>query len=152
MYKLVFVAAVASLVAGPALATTCTPITEKQVEGLFDRWNASLATLNPDKVVENYATDAVLLPTVSNKPRLTQEERKDYFKEFLKKKPQGHIDSRTVKIGCDKAIDTGTYTFTLSDGTKVPARYTFTYHVENGKWLITSHHSSAMPEKVGHKS
>ncbi|MBB3609775.1 uncharacterized protein (TIGR02246 family) [Rhizobium sp. BK602] len=146
MYKLVLVAAVASVLAGPAMAVECTPITEKQVEGLFDRWNASLATLDPQKVVDNYDKDAVLLPTLSNKPRLTQEERMAYFKDFLKKKPQGKIDSRTVKIGCDKVIDTGTYTFTLADGTKVPARYTFTYKFEHGKWLITSHHSSAMPE------
>ncbi|CAN7615234.1 SgcJ/EcaC family oxidoreductase [Rhizobium rhizogenes] len=128
------------------MAAECTPITEKQVEGLFDRWNTSLATLSPEKVVENYAPDAVLLPTLSNKPRLTQEERKAYFVDFLKKKPQGKIDSRTIKIGCNEAVDTGTYTFTLADGTKVPARYTFTYDFENGKWLITSHHSSAMPE------
>ncbi len=83
---------------------------------------------------------------MSNKPRLTQEERKAYFTEFLKKKPQGKIDSRTIKIGCNKVTDTGLYTFTMADETKVPARYTFTYEVENGKWLIASHHSSAMPE------
>lgn len=146
MYKFVMVAAVATVLAGQAMAAECTPITEKQVEGLFDRWNTSLATLDPDKVVENYAPDAVLLPTVSNKPRLTQEERRAYFVDFLKKKPQGKIDTRTIKIGCDKVIDTGTYTFTLADGTKVPARFTFSYKFEHGKWLITSHHSSAMPE------
>ena len=75
MQKLVLVAVVASFITGPAWAVECTPITKKQVEGLFDRWNSSLATLDPEKVVENYAPDAVLLPTVSNKPRLTQEER-----------------------------------------------------------------------------
>ncbi|AYG61941.1 SgcJ/EcaC family oxidoreductase [Rhizobium jaguaris] len=146
MHKLVLVAAFASFIAGPAWAVECTPITKKQVEGLFDRWNASLATLDPQKVVENYAPDAVLLPTLSNKPRVTQEERKAYFKDFLKKKPQGKIDSRTIRIGCNKVTDTGLYTFTMADGTKVPARYTFTYEVEHGKWLIASHHSSAMPE------
>lgn len=147
MIRHMLAASVIALMATPVLASECAPITKPQVEQLFDRWNASLATLDPDKVVENYAPDAVLLPTVSNKPRLTQEERKDYFVEFLKKHPQGKIDSRTIKLGCNKATDTGTYTFTLKDGSKVPARYTFTYQFENGKWLISTHHSSAMPEK-----
>ncbi|WFU12779.1 SgcJ/EcaC family oxidoreductase (plasmid) [Rhizobium sp. CB3090] len=133
--------------ATPALAEQCAPITKPQVERLFDRWNASLATLDPEKVVENYAPDAVLLPTLSNKPRLTQKERREYFVGFLKKHPQGKINSRTIKIGCNDALDIGLYTFTLKDGAKVPARYTFTYEFKHGKWLISSHHSSAMPEK-----
>lgn len=147
MKRHLLAASVIALMATPALAVECAPITKPQVEQLFDRWNASLATLDPEKVVENYAPDAVLLPTLSNKPRLTQEERKEYFVDFLKKHPQGKIDSRTIKIACNKAIDTGTYTFTLKDGTKVPARYTYSYEFKDGKWLISSHHSSAMPEK-----
>ncbi|BCH61214.1 hypothetical protein RvVAR0630_38380 [Agrobacterium vitis] len=134
--------------AAPAMAQECAPVTQQQVEKLFDRWNASLATLDPDKVVANYEDDAVLLATLSNQPRLTQEERRAYFVDFLKKKPQGVVDNRTIKLGCNAAIDTGVYTFTLGDGTKVPARYTFTYDYDGGKWLISSHHSSAMPERT----
>ncbi|ACM38521.1 hypothetical protein RvVAT039_37720 [Agrobacterium vitis] len=134
--------------AAPAMAQECAPVTQQQVEKLFDRWNASLATLDPEKVVANYEDDAVLLATLSNQPRLTQEERRAYFVDFLKKKPQGVVDNRTIKLGCNTAIDTGVYTFTLGDGTKVPARYTFTYDYDGGKWLISSHHSSAMPERT----
>ncbi|WP_429932604.1 SgcJ/EcaC family oxidoreductase [Agrobacterium vitis] len=130
------------------MAQECAPVTEGQVEKLFDRWNASLATLDPEKVVANYEDDAVLLATLSNQPRLTQDERRAYFVDFLKKKPQGVVDSRTIKLGCNTAIDTGVYTFTMGDGTKVPARYTFTYDYDGGKWLISSHHSSAMPERT----
>ncbi|MGO8077651.1 DUF4440 domain-containing protein, partial [Rhizobium leguminosarum] len=42
---------------------------------------------------------------------------------------------------------TGTYTFTLKDGSNVPARYTYTYEFKDSAWLITSHHSSMLPEK-----
>lgn len=115
---------------------------------LFDRWNASLATGNPHKVVENYAQGSILLPTVSNKPRLSAAEKADYFEHFLVNAPSGRIDQRVIKLGCNTAVDAGLYTFTFArTGGVVKARYTYTYEFSRGTWLITSHHSSAMPEK-----
>ena len=128
----------------------CVPVTDSQIESLFDRWNSSLATGDPVAVVKNYAKDSVLLATVSNVPRDTPEEKVDYFTAFLKKTPQGEINFRHIYKDCNTAIDAGTYTFTLGDGSKVPARYTFTYKYFGKKlgWLITTHHSSMMPEKA----
>lgn len=126
---------------------SCKPTSETEIAGLFDRWNRSLATLDPGKVTANYMPDGVLLPTVSNIPRTNHEEIREYFVEFLKKTPQGQIDRRIVKIGCNQAQDLGIYTFTLKGGQKVQARYTFVYQYSNGQWLIAHHHSSAMPEK-----
>ena len=124
--------------AAPAQVTqTCTPVTKEQVAGLFDRWNASLQTKNPDEVVKHYAPDAVLLPTVSNKPRTTPYEIRDYFVHFLEKSPKGVINSRTVHTGCNDAYDVGTYTFTMAGSggktSQVAARYTFIYELRNGK-------------------
>ncbi len=130
-----------------ARSEVCRPINEKEVAALFDRWNASLQTGDPEKVVANYARKSVLLPTVSNQPRLTPEEKADYFEHFLEKKPVGKIDSRTIEIDCNTAIDAGLYTFTFGDGSQVKARYTYTYKWDGKQWLITTHHSSAMPEK-----
>ena len=130
------------------LNATCTPITEQQLAALFDRWNSSVETGDPHKVVANYAEKSLLLPTVSNKPRLTAAEKEDYFEHFLENKPRGVIDQRFTKIGCNTALDTGLYTFTFSkNGAIVKARYSYTYEYVGGQWLITSHHSSAMPEK-----
>ena len=131
---------------GPCRATS-----NQQIAALFDRWNDSLRTLDPDKVVANYAVDAVLLPTVSDKPRLNPVEIRDYFVKFLKNAPQGTIDSRTIKVGCNVAQDVGTYTFKFKDGKSVHARYTYVYEWQNGSWLIAHHHSSAMPETVAAK-
>jgi uncharacterized protein (TIGR02246 family) len=150
--KAFLAAAAATILAYPAYAdpaATCAAITKAQVEQLFDRWNASLKTGDPEKVADNYADDAILLPTVSNKPRLTRAERVDYFKKFLKKEPVGAIDSRVIKIGCNSVVDAGLYTFTLHGHDQVHARYTFTYEFKDGKWVIAHHHSSAMPEKAG---
>jgi uncharacterized protein (TIGR02246 family) len=127
---------------------TCRPTTEKVIASLFDRWNGSLKTLDPKKVVANYAKSSVLLATVSNTPRMTPDQKEDYFKHFLENKPVGKIDSRTIEIDCNTAIDVGLYTFTFGDGSQVKARYTYTYKWDGHQWLITSHHSSAMPEKT----
>ena len=129
----------------------CASITQDEVKGLFDKWNAALATGKPDTVTARYSDDAVLLPTVSNKPRTNHAEIKDYFVSFLQKHPQGTINSRTIKLGCNMATDMGVYTFKLKDGThtkEVQARYTFQYEFENNQWMIEHHHSSAMPEKI----
>ena len=120
-------------------------MTQAQVGALFDRWTDSLRTLDPDKVTANYASDGVLLPTVSNNPRSTPAEIRDYFVKFLKSEPRGTIDKRIIRIGCNVAQDVGTYTFKFKDGTSVHARYTYVYELGNGQWLIAHHHSSAMP-------
>jgi uncharacterized protein (TIGR02246 family) len=127
---------------------SCKPTTEQEIASLFDRWNASLATGDPHKVIANYAERSILLPTVSNKPRLTPAEKEEYFHHFLENRPSGAIDLRTIELGCNTAVDAGLYTFTFAKtGTKVSGRYTYTYRWNGTQWLITSHHSSAMPEK-----
>lgn len=146
------IAAAAFIVAGApfgafARSEKCHVATEKDIAALFDRWNASLQTGDPKKVVANYATRSILLPTVSNKLRLTPAEREDYFVEFLKKKPSGTIDQRFIEVDCNTALDAGIYTFRFGDGSEVKARYSYTYKWNGKQWLITSHHSSAMPEK-----
>ena len=124
----------------------CQTTNNQQVAALFDRWNDSLRTLDPDKVVANYAPRSILLPTVSNQPRVTVREKEDYFVHFLARRPVGRIDSRTIQIGCNWAVDAGLYTFRFADRTEVRARYTYTYRWSGRRWLISSHHSSVMPE------
>lgn len=125
----------------------CKSTSEAEIAGLFDRWNKTLHTGDYSKVVANYAEKSILLPTVSNTPRLTRAEKEDYFKHFLKNKPSGTIDSQTINLGCNRAIDSGLYTFTFaSTGDTVKARYTYAYEWNDSEWLIISHHSSAMPE------
>jgi uncharacterized protein (TIGR02246 family) len=131
-----------------ARSEVCQPTSEQEIAALFDRWNRSLQTGDAHKVVANYADKSVLLATVSNVPRLSAAQKEDYFEHFLENKPSGHVDSRTLDIGCNTAVDAGLYTFTFArTGAVVKARYTYTYKWDGSRWLITSHHSSAMPEK-----
>lgn len=126
---------------------SCKVVSEAEIESLFDRWNNSLRTGTPKNVVANYALRSVLLPTVSNRARYTANEKEDYFEHFLEDRPSGKIDLRTIELGCNTAVDAGLYTFTFAKtGATVSGRYTYTYRWDGTEWLITSHHSSAMPE------
>jgi hypothetical protein len=70
---------------------SCKVTTEQEIASLFDRWNQSLQTGDPHKVVANYAERSILLPTVSNKPRLTPAEKEDYFHHFLENRPSERL-------------------------------------------------------------
>merc|ERR1712029_128236 len=48
-------------------------VTETQVRGLFNLWNDALATGDPQKVADRYTSDAVLLPTLSDEARYTND-------------------------------------------------------------------------------
>ncbi|WP_430379871.1 SgcJ/EcaC family oxidoreductase [Streptomyces sp. B1-3] len=154
----------AAVVTATALATAATvsvgvsqagpePAPSKaQIAGLFDNWNAALQTGDPEKVADLYASDAVLLPTLSNRIRTDHAGIVDYFEHFLEKKPVGKkVETIVDVLDRNSAIDTGIYEFTLTDpktGAKsvTEARYTYEYEKRNGKWLIVNHHSSVMPE------
>ncbi|WP_031482722.1 SgcJ/EcaC family oxidoreductase [Streptomyces bicolor] len=143
--------AAGAAVAGPSWGESKRP-TEKQVAGLFDNWNRALQTRDPEKVADLYASDAVLLPTVSNKVRADRAAIVDYFEHFLANKPAGKkIETHVNVLDQNSALDAGVYEFTLTDpesGEKsvVKARYTYEYEKRNGEWLIVNHHSSKMPE------
>lgn len=126
----------------------CRPVSEAEIAALFDCWNQALQTGDPRKVSSLYAEKSILLPTLSNQPRLTSVEKEDYFHHFLEKRPSAKIDFREIEIGCDMAVDSGLYTFTFAKtGEVISGRYSFTYRWDGSQWLIISHHSSLLPEK-----
>ncbi|MEM7339948.1 MAG: SgcJ/EcaC family oxidoreductase [Actinomycetota bacterium] len=122
-------------------------MTPDDITGLFETWNAALATGDPDQVTQLYATDAVLLPTVSNQVRHTHAEIRDYFVTFLAKSPNGVInEANTRSLTDDLVSNSGVYTFTFGDGSATTARFSYLYRREADGWKIIEHHSSAMPE------
>ena len=68
------------LLCNPAYAdASCPTVTKTDIAALLDQWDPSLQTGKPSKVAKNYADDAILIPTVSNKVRYTHLEIEDYF-------------------------------------------------------------------------
>jgi uncharacterized protein (TIGR02246 family) len=154
------------LVAWPAAAGArglkCVPVTKDKIANLFVRWNNALQKSTPEKpddVVNLYAKDAILLPTVENGPYTNHTQIRKYFVHFLENKPSGKIDKSEIRVGCNMAFDSGLYTFTYAKCPQPPqppdpkcpatvkARYTYVYKHVGGTWLIWHHHSSVQPVK-----
>lgn len=122
-------------------------VSEAEIAALFDRWDQALRTGDAGKVAALYAERSILLPTVSDKPRLTRAEKEEYFRHFLEDRPSARIDLRQIETGRDMAVDSGLYTFKFQrTGRAISGRYSFTYRRFGRDWLIVSHHSSIMPE------
>jgi uncharacterized protein (TIGR02246 family) len=134
-----------------ARSMQCASATQGTIEAQFKRFNDSWQTGDPDKVTALFSPHAVLLATVSNKPRTTYPEIRDYFDHFLVSRPFAKIDTSTVRVHCNTASRVGTWTIALTDPkthkkTDVHARYSFLYKFEGGQWWIKHLHSSLMPE------
>ncbi len=123
---------------------------KREIAALFDDWNETLRTGGPNDMALLYAEDAILLPTVSNEVRSNRVEIADYFEHFLQLHPRGVINEQHIDVlDTNTAVNSGVYTFDVikeGEPTFVVARYSFLYEKIGGKWLIKSHHSSAMPE------
>ena len=122
--------------------------TKNEISDQFVMWNDAIQTGNIDNVVACYAADAILLPTVSAKVRHNRDEIRDYFLHFISMKPYGRITEQNIRIYDNIAINSGLYTFSLTENgghIDVDARFTFVYRKHEDGWLIIEHHSSILP-------
>jgi uncharacterized protein (TIGR02246 family) len=127
----------------------CHRITWTGVAALFDRWNETLDTRDPQSVVANYAPDAVLLPAFSNSPRAGHDAIRDYYAALLQLNPHGRVVQRTIKIRCNIGIDAGVLSLKLRNTSggesALTTRYSFVYEFRDGRWLIAHDHASVIP-------
>jgi uncharacterized protein (TIGR02246 family) len=124
---------------------------EHEVDKVFAEWREALSSGKAEKVVKLYDDDAILLATLAAKPITTQQERMDYFATLTAKpKMAATVDEEYVKLlDPNSALVSGVYTFSFEENgktVKIPARYTFVFEKQNGRWLIEEHHSSKVPE------
>ena len=132
-----------------ALSEDCAYANAATLNGLFQAWNDALTSGDAERVAALYARDAVLLPTFSERVLQGREAITDYFRNFLKQRPQAVIGQHVAHVGCNMASDVGIYTFSVMDDAglsrEVAARYSFLYHFQDGYWWILHHHSALLP-------
>jgi uncharacterized protein (TIGR02246 family) len=125
-------------------------VSENDICNLFSLWNNALATCQSQIVAKRYARDAVLLPAISDEPRMDYDSIKNYYDTFLLKRPQKEVLERRITRGVGWAQDVGICVVTLraERSTRFRARYSFLYVWEDKQWRIKHHHSSVMPEET----
>ncbi len=128
----------------PRPDTGCTDV----ARATLIRWTEEVAAGRLDAILQLYAPDAILVPTLSNEIVDTEDGRRRYFEFFLS---DGHPTCTVKSEQCRTGQKLGTITiggiysfrFPRSTGEEiVPARFLFTFEEFNAGWLITGHHSS----------
>ena len=123
---------------------------KEDVSAATAKWAEVFVLDNPDPILALYAKDGVLWGTLSPTRRDDPAAIRDYFVKAFAALP-GHkvaFGNQLIRVYGDTAVNTGYYTFSfMKEGkpTTLPARYSFVYVKQGGKWLIADHHSSAMP-------
>jgi uncharacterized protein (TIGR02246 family) len=135
---------IALLACGPLSADAVS-----DVEAATQQWITAFNQKDARGIVALYAKDAVLFGTSSGTLRDKPELVWDYFKGLA------DLGDATISTGEHRvqvfgnvAINTGFYTRNSRQDGKVvqnPARFTFVYQLRDGKWMIVTHHSSALP-------
>ncbi|MCP9808983.1 SgcJ/EcaC family oxidoreductase [Cyanobium sp. HWJ4-Hawea] len=130
----------------PQAAVSCAPISSGQLDAWFENWNQALQSGDGAAVAQLYGQDALLLPTLSAQNRANPEGIGAYFDQFLKRHPDATVTSHSVLLGCNQAVDAGSYRFELHNPEEtVEARFTFVYGFDGENWRIEHHHSSLLP-------
>jgi hypothetical protein len=155
-----------AVVAAPSAGwsqATCNPA--ERVKVLIRQWADALANpakKEPPPVVDEYDSNAILLPTCSEHPAIGTAAIRTYFvgddqhRGFLSYEPKvTDIGAPTAGGDCSTVLlGSGLYTFALKINGEVKtvrARYTYVFQRANAsaRWLITQHHSSLVPKVQG---
>jgi uncharacterized protein (TIGR02246 family) len=126
-------------------------VTEVQVRQWFDEWNNAMATGDPEVVARRYSSDAVMMTTMSRKPKKTPQEILEYYQLFLWNRPQAKVLESFVTVSEHWCKDIGVLEYTMRNGKKqaqrVKERYSFLYtYDEASGWKIAHHQASVMPQ------
>lgn len=145
MRRVLLMAALVSAMA--AMLTAAGP--QDDVTAATRAWAEAYNSRDPQKIQALYAPDAVFWGTSSPTLRDTPALIGEYFKNSPSQ-PNARVElgDFKVRVWGDTAASTGTYTFTdMRDGQTVrrPARFSFVFHQQNGRWMIVDHHSSSVP-------
>ena len=120
-----------------------------QVAAATDDWRAAYDSRDPKRITVLYATDAALWGTNLKAIAVTPAAVADYFKD-ARARPDARVvfGEQNIRVYGDLALNSGTYTFTgVRDGkpTTAPARFSFAFRKQEGKWRVVDHHSSRLP-------
>jgi uncharacterized protein (TIGR02246 family) len=113
-------------------------------------WAEAFNSRQPSRITALYAEDAALWGTTSKTLAKSPAELAAYF-QGVATAPKNRVElgEQHIRRSGNFAINSGYYTFhnVSADGKafSVPARFTFVFRNDGGKWAIVDHHSSRIP-------
>lgn len=115
------------------------------------QWVSAIESKDAAKAVALYGNDAVMLSAFAIDPITTRDGLLSYYKKVVAEPDINiNVTKQDIREFGDVAMNTGLYRFQWAqDGEPmdVPARFSFVYQLQGGKWIIISHHSSVVPGK-----
>ena len=113
----------------------------------FALWDAALLTGDPEKVVQLYAENLTLLPTMQTKTIGDRAGARKYFAFFGSFHPTVEIlEEFVIPVGAESYVHCGVYRFVVDarKGGREPldARFSFVWQKRGATWEILHHHSS----------
>jgi uncharacterized protein (TIGR02246 family) len=139
-----------ALIASITICSAFSAAPQDDITAATQSWADAFNSRQMDRVLAQYAPDAVLWGTRSQIVRDTPALIREYFSN-MPTQPHTRValgESRIRVLG-DVAISTGYYTFTGRDAegkpTTSPARHTFVFAKRDSRWIIVEHHSSTIP-------
>ena len=138
------------LASSPPAAGSCAAVDAGTADRLFRQWAERVRAGDPEAVADLYADDALLLPTLSPRPRGTHAAIADYFSGFAVRHPRAEVIEHALYAACNQVVDAGLYRFrfpatSTAAETVVEARFTLVYGFRNQQWRLLHHHSSLLP-------
>jgi uncharacterized protein (TIGR02246 family) len=137
-----------TLVFSIGLAAPCAAGPVEDVAAATRAWTDRFSSHDLEGLLALYDRDAVFWGTSSQTLRDTPALIRDYFKGVPTSSMTVAVTDSRVRVLGDVAVNTGYYTFTAMRNGQPdprPARFSFTYRLRDGRWLIVDHHSSSVP-------
>lgn len=128
----------------PEAAPACEALADATAAELTRRIDAALKSRHPDHITRLFAADAVMKGFASPLVREDYAGIRDYFLYFLQFEPVLTFEGRQIETGCNFAVDSGTYVWTLkprngaaSEHYAIPTRYRMTLERIGATWQIS---------------
>ena len=119
------------------------------VQLALSEWKAAVESASLDDIMKLYDKNAIMISTFAQEPLTKHEQIIGYFKKVIVNPDiKVDIEDSHPRIFGNVAVNSGSYTLSYTqegETVSIPARYSFVYVLQGGKWLIVDQHSSRVP-------
>ena len=141
------------LLSSPVLARESYPASVKsgspEVGSAIMSWKEAVEGSDVQAIVNLYDKDAIMISSFAQNPMTNRGVIASYYKKVISNPDvRVSIEEEHPRRFDNMAINTGRYTLSYTqegEEVSVPARFSFVYQLQNNKWIIVDHHSSAVP-------